>query len=173
MESSYFLILAILLGCLATTVPVFMALFFTGTVGLVYLLGIEYPILSAGMGPSLIGEKTGAPVELVVAVSEAGGLGVLGGAGYTVEELRDEIRRHQAAPTRKGLQQHQRQAFEQGGQYENMRLLEDICQFDLGHRAMHGYPPGTQLRSQRQAFGFLGSTAPAHQIQMPVRGVNR
>ncbi|MGH0037738.1 MAG: NAD(P)H-dependent flavin oxidoreductase [Myxococcota bacterium] len=56
------------------------------------MLGIDYPILSAGMGPSLIGEKTGAPVELVVAVSEAGGLGVLGGAGYTVEEMRDAIR---------------------------------------------------------------------------------
>jgi len=56
------------------------------------LLDIEYPILSAGMGPSLIGEKTGAPVELVVAVSEAGGLGVLGGAGYTVDGMRDAIR---------------------------------------------------------------------------------
>ena len=56
------------------------------------LLGIEYPILSAGMGPSLIGEKTGAPVELVVAVSEAGGLGVLGGAGYSVDEMREAIR---------------------------------------------------------------------------------
>jgi NAD(P)H-dependent flavin oxidoreductase YrpB (nitropropane dioxygenase family) len=55
------------------------------------MLGIDYPILSAGMGPSLIGEKTGAPVELVVAVSEAGGLGVLGAAGYTVEELREKI----------------------------------------------------------------------------------
>jgi nitronate monooxygenase len=55
------------------------------------MLGIEYPILSAGMGPTLIGEKTGAPVELVVAVSEAGGLGVLGGSGFTVEELRDAI----------------------------------------------------------------------------------
>jgi hypothetical protein len=33
------------------------------------MLGIEYPILSAGMGPSLVGEKTGAPVELVVAIS--------------------------------------------------------------------------------------------------------
>ena len=55
------------------------------------MLDIEYPILSAGMGPSLIGEKTGAPVELVVAVSEAGGLGVLGGAGYTVPELREAI----------------------------------------------------------------------------------
>jgi nitronate monooxygenase len=56
------------------------------------ILGIEYPILSAGMGPSLVGEKTGAPVELVVAVSDAGGLGVLGAAGYTVEEMRDAIR---------------------------------------------------------------------------------
>lgn len=55
-------------------------------------LGIEYPILSAGMGPSLIGETTGAPVELVVAVSEAGGLGVLGAAGYSIEEMREAIR---------------------------------------------------------------------------------
>ena len=56
------------------------------------MLGIEYPILSAGMGPSLVGERTGAPVELVVAVSEAGGLGVLGASGYTVEQMRDAIR---------------------------------------------------------------------------------
>ena len=55
-------------------------------------LGIEYPILSAGMGPSLIGEATGAGVDLVVAVSEAGGLGVLGAAGHTVDEMRDAIR---------------------------------------------------------------------------------
>ncbi len=56
------------------------------------ILGIEYPIVCAGMGPTLIGETTGAPVELVVAVSEAGGMGVLGGAGFTVEELRAAIR---------------------------------------------------------------------------------
>ncbi|MBN1288661.1 MAG: nitronate monooxygenase [Actinobacteria bacterium] len=56
------------------------------------ILGIEYPILSAGMGPTLFGEETGAPVDLVVAVSEAGGCGVLGAAGYTVDELRDKIR---------------------------------------------------------------------------------
>lgn len=56
------------------------------------MLGIEYPILSAGMGPTLMGETTGAPVELVVAVSEAGGMGVLGGSGFTVEELREAIR---------------------------------------------------------------------------------
>lgn len=55
------------------------------------MLGVEYPIISAGMGPTLIGEPNGAPVELVVAVSEAGGLGVLGGAGFTLDELRSAI----------------------------------------------------------------------------------
>ncbi len=45
------------------------------------MLGIEYPIIAAGMGPTLIGETTGAPVDLVVAVSEAGGMGVLGARG--------------------------------------------------------------------------------------------
>ncbi len=56
------------------------------------MLGIEYPIIAAGMGPTLIGENTGAPVELVVAVSEAGGLGVLGGSGFTVDGLHEAIR---------------------------------------------------------------------------------
>lgn len=56
------------------------------------MLDIEYPILSAGMGPNLLGEETGAPVDLVVAVSEAGGLGVLGGSGYSIAELRQAIR---------------------------------------------------------------------------------
>ena len=45
METSYLLILALLLGCLATTIPVFMALFFTGTFGLVYYLGIDAQIV--------------------------------------------------------------------------------------------------------------------------------
>ncbi len=45
MDSSYLYVLAILLGCLATTVPVFMALFFAGTFGLVYLLGIDPQIV--------------------------------------------------------------------------------------------------------------------------------
>ncbi|ACL01815.1 NAD(P)H-dependent flavin oxidoreductase [Desulfatibacillum aliphaticivorans] len=56
------------------------------------MLNIDYPILSAGMGPTLIGEPNGAPVELVVAVSEAGGLGVLGGAGFTLDGLQEAIR---------------------------------------------------------------------------------
>jgi nitronate monooxygenase len=60
------------------------------------MLGIEYPVIAAGMGPTLIGETTGAPVELVVAVSEAGGLGVLGGSGFSVEGLREAIRQIKA-----------------------------------------------------------------------------
>jgi nitronate monooxygenase len=55
------------------------------------MLNIEYPILSAGMGPNLLGEETGAPADLVVAVSEAGGLGVLGASGYSIDELREAI----------------------------------------------------------------------------------
>ncbi len=55
------------------------------------MLGIEYPIICAGMGPTLIGETTGAPVELVAAVSEAGGMGVLGGSGFTIEKLQEAI----------------------------------------------------------------------------------
>ena len=56
------------------------------------MLGIEYPIICAGMGPTMIGETAGAPVELVVAVSEAGGMGVLGGSGFIVEKLQEAIR---------------------------------------------------------------------------------
>ncbi len=41
MDSAYLIILAILLGSLAATVPVFMALFFTGLFGLVYGVGID------------------------------------------------------------------------------------------------------------------------------------
>jgi nitronate monooxygenase len=55
------------------------------------MLGIEYPIICAGMGPTFIGEETGAPVELVVAASEAGGMGVLGGSGFSIERLREAI----------------------------------------------------------------------------------
>jgi C4-dicarboxylate transporter DctM subunit len=39
------MIFAILLGCLASTMPVFMALFFTGTLGLVFMVGIDPQIV--------------------------------------------------------------------------------------------------------------------------------
>ncbi|KAJ5823878.1 hypothetical protein N7447_006218 [Penicillium robsamsonii] len=48
------------------------------------LLGIENPILLAGMGHT-------AGSDLVAAVSNAGGLGVLGGLGYTPQMLREAI----------------------------------------------------------------------------------
>jgi NAD(P)H-dependent flavin oxidoreductase YrpB (nitropropane dioxygenase family) len=53
------------------------------------LLGIEYPVLQAGMGRSrgLITTP-----QLVAAVSEAGGLGCIGGEGLDPEELRATIR---------------------------------------------------------------------------------
>jgi nitronate monooxygenase len=56
------------------------------------MLGIEYPVILAGMGP-VAGGIAGpvATSELVAAVSNAGGLGVLGGAGYSPERLREEI----------------------------------------------------------------------------------
>jgi len=53
------------------------------------LLGIEYPICLAGMGSR--GKAT--PPELVAAVSEAGGLGVIGGSGIPAPELREIIRK--------------------------------------------------------------------------------
>ncbi len=56
-------------------------------------VGIEYPIVLAGMGPVA---GTGAPVataELAAAVSNAGGLGVMGGVAYSPDVLRAEIRK--------------------------------------------------------------------------------
>jgi len=57
------------------------------------LLGVEYPVISAGMGPVGGGAAPAATADLVAAVSNAGGLGVIGGAGFSPERLREEIRR--------------------------------------------------------------------------------
>jgi NAD(P)H-dependent flavin oxidoreductase YrpB (nitropropane dioxygenase family) len=50
------------------------------------LLGIEHPIILAGMGGA-------AGPTLAAAVSNAGGLGVVGATGYTPDELREMIRK--------------------------------------------------------------------------------
>src|SRR5437762_13869093 len=50
------------------------------------LLGIEVPIFQGGMA-------TYTSAELVAAVSNAGGLGIIGGLGRNRDDLRDEIRR--------------------------------------------------------------------------------
>ena len=51
------------------------------------LLDIEYPIILAGMASK--GDAT--PPVLVAAVSNAGGLGVMGGSGLSLQELRHRI----------------------------------------------------------------------------------
>jgi NAD(P)H-dependent flavin oxidoreductase YrpB (nitropropane dioxygenase family) len=73
------------------------------------MFGIEYPIFSAGMG----GVVSPSGPELAAAVSEAGGLGVIGGAFVPPEELRLQIqqeRNGQAIWTRHvdSIQRHQR-----------------------------------------------------------------
>ena len=50
------------------------------------LLGIEFPIFQGGMA-------THTSAELVAAVSNAGGLGIIGALGRNRDDLRDEIRR--------------------------------------------------------------------------------
>jgi len=65
------------------------------------LLGIEYPIILAGMGPTVGGERLGvAGPELVAAVSNAGGLGVLGGAALPPDEMEATIRQIQELTNR-------------------------------------------------------------------------
>src|SRR2546427_13008486 len=56
-------------------------------------LGIEHPILSAGFGP-------GAGPDVVAAVSNAGGCGVLGASGFSVPYLRELIGRVRALTTK-------------------------------------------------------------------------
>jgi NAD(P)H-dependent flavin oxidoreductase YrpB (nitropropane dioxygenase family) len=58
------------------------------------LLGIEVPIIQAGMGWDKEGLTT--PAELVAAVSNAGGLGVIGGSSIRPELIRERIRRVRA-----------------------------------------------------------------------------
>jgi len=56
-------------------------------------IGIEYPIISAGMGPVAGFGDPVATAELAAAVSNAGGLGVIGGVSFGPERLREEIRK--------------------------------------------------------------------------------
>jgi nitronate monooxygenase len=60
------------------------------------LLGIEYPVVLAGMG----GRGLATPPRLVAAVSNAGGLGVMGGSGLDPEEIRRRIREIRALTDR-------------------------------------------------------------------------
>lgn len=62
------------------------------------LLGIEYPIIQAGMGWDRKGSTT--PAGLVAAVSNAGGLGVIGGSPMQPELIRERIREVRALTDR-------------------------------------------------------------------------
>ncbi len=56
-------------------------------------VGIEYPVILAGMGPVAGAGDPVATADLVAAVSNAGGLGVLGGVAYSPDQLRESIRK--------------------------------------------------------------------------------
>src|SRR6185369_11926604 len=56
------------------------------------VLGIEYPIVLAGMAVGGSQETAPTPVKLVAAVSNAGGLGVMGNNFRTIEEMDEGIR---------------------------------------------------------------------------------
>jgi enoyl-[acyl-carrier protein] reductase II len=60
---------------------------------LTHLLGIEYPIIQGGMAWT-------ATAELAVAVSEAGGLGIIGAGSMPADVLADEVEKAQAGTTR-------------------------------------------------------------------------
>lgn len=62
------------------------------------ILGVEYPIIQAGMGWDKLGSCT--PPELVAAVSNAGGLGVIGGSPMQPELIRERIRQTRALTDR-------------------------------------------------------------------------
>jgi NAD(P)H-dependent flavin oxidoreductase YrpB (nitropropane dioxygenase family) len=67
----------------------------TLTTPLTTLLGIKYPILLAGMARTSSG-------PLAAAVSNAGGLGTIGGLGYNPQQLRDiitELKAHLSSPS--------------------------------------------------------------------------
>ena len=55
------------------------------------MLGIEHPIIQAGMGGVAMG-------DLAAAVSEAGGLGVIGAAMLTADQTREQIQKVKSLP---------------------------------------------------------------------------
>lgn len=56
------------------------------------MIGMEYPVFCAGMGSIFFGMKTVTGSKLAAAVSEAGGVGVIGAAMMTLDEMRQAIK---------------------------------------------------------------------------------
>lgn len=86
-------------------------------------LGIEFPIISAGMGPI-------AGPDLVAAVSNAGGLGVLGCTSMSADEVRTVIRRTRELTDRPfGVDLILPARLDQGG----VKLADVVAQLPPGH----------------------------------------
>jgi len=124
------------------------------------LLEIEYPVLLAGMG-------TFALPELVAAVSNAGGLGVLGATGLTVDGVRDAIRQTRSLTNKpfgldlilpqltsgKAVDVIRGQATAARPPEPTPALLEKIAQL----RAKHGIPepPSRDRRRELLSMGHM------------------
>ncbi len=113
-------------------------------------LGIEVPVISAGMGPI-------AGPDLVAAVSNAGGLGVLGCTSMAADEVRTVIRRTRELTDRPfGVDLILPARIEQGGV-----SVDDVAEMiPAGHRAVAEgiaadlkIEPPSNLRSDRNALG--------------------
>ncbi len=109
------------------------------------LLGIEYPIILAGMGGA-------AGPTLAAAVSNAGGLGVVGATGYTPDELRGMIRKLRSLTDKPfGIDLLLPSNIAQSGAREQFAatLPQENIAFVNGLRERFGVPDSTQRRFER------------------------
>ncbi len=109
------------------------------------LLGIEYPIILAGMGGA-------AGPTLAAAVSNAGGLGVVGATGYTPDELREMIRKLRSLTDKPfGIDLLlPSNIADSGGREEFAAALPDThIEFVNGLRERFNVPPPTPRRLER------------------------
>jgi nitronate monooxygenase len=108
------------------------------------LLGIEYPVVLAGMSPV-------SRAELTAAVSEAGGLGILGAAAMSPEEIRQQVRE---------IRERTSKPFGVDILLPNATAsVDDLRQPAQGERAAGGLPP-EYLDWQRQALTQFGLPEP-------------
>src|SRR5262249_49899283 len=109
------------------------------------LLGIEYPIILAGMGGA-------AGPTLAAAVSNAGGLGIVGATGYTPDELREMIRNLRSLTDKPlGIDLLLPSHIPESGGREQFAaaLPEGHVAFVNGLRERFGVPAATPPRQQR------------------------
>jgi NAD(P)H-dependent flavin oxidoreductase YrpB (nitropropane dioxygenase family) len=109
------------------------------------LLGIEYPIILAGMGGA-------AGPTLAAAVSNAGGLGVVGATGYTPDELREMIRKVRSLTDKPfGIDLLLPSNIAESGGREQFAatLPQEHVEFVKGLRDRFGVPEPTPPRHQR------------------------